>query len=310
MRRTSSRSTRLLASADAVVWSRGSAVAELAALAPDELHRRHPQLTVTAITPFGLDGPWHDRPATEFTLQAWSGGIVGLGPRHADRAPVHVGGQVGDWLCRCVRAAMTLAFRARALRDGHGNSSTCRCWRRQILCLTYYPGDVPRDARPAVARRARRLTVPGRRAGARTVWSTLGCGTAQQWFDLCAMIGPRRLDRRGLAAVDHRAGQRARRGALRVAARARPSTTIRDLAIGVPHPERPGGQRRERRRPSITSSSAGRSSRNPRDGFVQPGHPYRMQRRHAARARHPRPGSASTPRSYRPKRVRRRSQRP
>ena len=38
---------------------------------------RHPHLTVTSITPFGLEGPWRDRAATEFTLQAWSGGIVG-----------------------------------------------------------------------------------------------------------------------------------------------------------------------------------------------------------------------------------------
>jgi crotonobetainyl-CoA:carnitine CoA-transferase CaiB-like acyl-CoA transferase len=44
---------RLLASADAVVWSRGSAVAELKSLSPQELHRRYPHLIVTAITPFG-----------------------------------------------------------------------------------------------------------------------------------------------------------------------------------------------------------------------------------------------------------------
>src|SRR5262249_52275709 len=53
----------LLADADAVVWSRGSAVAE--AYEPAEIHRTHPHLTVTSITPFGLDGPWQDRPATE-----------------------------------------------------------------------------------------------------------------------------------------------------------------------------------------------------------------------------------------------------
>ncbi len=63
---------------------------------PPRSSRVHPHLTVTAITPFGLEGPWTDRPATEFTLQAWSGGIVGLGRGSADRAPVFVGGQVGE----------------------------------------------------------------------------------------------------------------------------------------------------------------------------------------------------------------------
>ena len=86
---------RLLDSADAVVWSLDGAVGRHPSLAPAEIHRRHPHLVVTAITPFGLDGPWRDRPATEFTLQAWSGGAVGLGRGSQDRAPVHIGGQVG-----------------------------------------------------------------------------------------------------------------------------------------------------------------------------------------------------------------------
>ena len=117
--------TELLQSADAVVWSRGSAVAEHPSLTPAEILRRHPHLTVTSITPFGLHGPWADRPATEFTLQAWSGGIVGLGRGTVERAPVHVGGQVGEWLPASSR------------RSGHSrqcdatdrtvSSSTSRC---------------------------------------------------------------------------------------------------------------------------------------------------------------------------------------
>ena len=37
-------------------------------------------------------------------------------------------------------------------------------------------------------RDARRLTVPGV-AQAKDGLVDLGCGTAQQWFDLCAMVG-------------------------------------------------------------------------------------------------------------------------
>lgn len=47
----------LLAQADAVVWSRGSKVAEHQSFTPAEIHRVHPHLTVTSITPFGLEGP-------------------------------------------------------------------------------------------------------------------------------------------------------------------------------------------------------------------------------------------------------------
>ena len=41
----------------------------------DEIHDRHPHLSVVAITPYGLEGPWAQRAATDLTLQAASGGI-------------------------------------------------------------------------------------------------------------------------------------------------------------------------------------------------------------------------------------------
>ncbi len=47
----------LLDGADAVVWSRGSTVAEHVVLTPAAIRSAHPHLTVTSITPFGLDGP-------------------------------------------------------------------------------------------------------------------------------------------------------------------------------------------------------------------------------------------------------------
>ena len=115
--------SELLARADAVVWSRGSAVADCDAFTPAALRRSHPHLTVTSITSFGLEGPWRDRPATEFTLQAWSGGIVGLGRGSPDRAPVFVGGQVGEYLAGAYASAATLASRLR----GGGELLHCPC---------------------------------------------------------------------------------------------------------------------------------------------------------------------------------------
>src|SRR4029453_6363600 len=171
----------LLADADAVVWSRGSRIA--GAFAPAEIHRNHPHLTVTAITPFGLEGPWADRPATEFTLQAWSGGIVGLGRGSADRAPVFVGGQVGDYLAGAYASAATMASRM----CGAAELIDLSMLETQILGLTYYPVSYfEMLGRPW--RDARRLTVPGI-ARAKDGLIDIGCGTAQQWFDLCAMIG-------------------------------------------------------------------------------------------------------------------------
>ncbi|HZQ30374.1 MAG TPA: CoA transferase, partial [Mycobacterium sp.] len=170
----------LLTDADAVVWSRGSKIAEQQLFSPAEIHRRHPHLTVTSITPFGLDGPWRDKPATEFTLQAWSGGIVGLGRGSADRAPVFVGGQVGEYLAGAYASAATLAA-------GPGQLIDLSMLETQILGLTYYPVTYYEVlGRPW--RDARRLTIPGV-ARAKDGLVDVGCGTAQQWFDLCAMTG-------------------------------------------------------------------------------------------------------------------------
>ncbi|MGB9304050.1 MAG: CoA transferase, partial [Mycobacterium sp.] len=131
---------RLLAAADAVVWSRGSKIIDHPDFTPTAIHRAHPHLTVTSITPFGLDGPWRDRAATEFTLQAWSGGIVGLGRGLPERAPVYVGGQVGEYMAGAYASAATLTSRYR--RSGStqpGELIDLSMLETQILCLTYYP---------------------------------------------------------------------------------------------------------------------------------------------------------------------------
>ena len=256
----------LLAGADAVVWSRGSRVAELPALAPAEIHRRHPHLTVTSITPFGLAGPWCDRPATEFTLQAWSGGIVALGRGSADRAPVFVGGQVGEYLAGAYASAATLAYR------GTGELIDLSMLETDILGLTYYPVSFfEMLGRPW--RDARRLTVPGI-ARAKDGLVDLGCGTAQQWFDLCAMTGHQDwIDEESPLSITQQANEKA--DELYGWVESHDVDEIRDLATAFRIPNAPVANGA-----NIDSLdhfvARGSFVTNPRDGFRQPGHPYRM----------------------------------
>ena len=169
----------LLTTADAVVWSRGSAIVALDEFAPAALADAYAHLTVTSITPFGLEGPWADKPATEFTVQAWSGGVIGLGRGAQDRAPLFVAGQIGEWLAGAFAAAGTMA-----VQSGLVDVSMLET---QILCLTYYSVSFI-DALGRPFRDRRRLTIPGVATAADGLVA-LGCGTAQQWFDLCAMMG-------------------------------------------------------------------------------------------------------------------------
>lgn len=260
---------RLLASADAVVWSAGSKVAEHPDFTAHAIHRRHPHLTVTAITPFGLEGPWRDRAATEFTLQAWSGGIVGLGRGEQERAPVFVGGQVGEYLAGAYASAATLTSRYRRIGGGPGELLDLSMLETQILCLTYYPvtyfellGRPWRDAR--------RPTIPGV-AQAKDGLVDLGCGTAQQWFDLCAMVGhPEWIDEESPLSITELANVYADEIFAWMAATG--VDEIRELATAFRIPNAPVANGA-----NVTSFDQfverGAFVRNPRDGFRQPSHP-------------------------------------
>lgn len=260
---------RLLAAADCVVWSPESGVAQL--ITPAELRRRHPHLIVTAITPFGLDGPWHQHAATEFTLQAWSGGAIGIGRGVQDRAPVHVGGRVGDWVTGAYAAAMTQAFRVRALRDGHGELIDLSALEAQILCLTYYPVTYfEMLGRPW--RTERRPTVPGV-AEASDGLVALGCGTAQQWHDLCAMSGHDEwIDEDTSLTITEQANLHA--DELYAWIREQPADDIRELAGAFRIPNSPVGNGE-----NVTAMDhfveRGAFVENP-GGFVQPAHPYQI----------------------------------
>jgi crotonobetainyl-CoA:carnitine CoA-transferase CaiB-like acyl-CoA transferase len=253
----------LLADADAVVWSLGSI------LTPADIHRAHPHLTVTAITPFGLEGPWRDRPATEFTLQAWSGGIVGLGRGSPDRAPVFVGGHVGEYLAGAYASAATMASRMR----GAAELIDLSMLETQILGLTYYPVSYFKMlGRPW--RDARRLTVPGI-ARAKDGLIDIGCGTAQQWFDLCAMTGHQDwIDEESPLSITEQANEKA--DELYAWVESQSVDEISDLATAFRIPNAPvaNGANVESLDHFVERGSF---VANPRDGFTQPGPPYRTQ---------------------------------
>jgi crotonobetainyl-CoA:carnitine CoA-transferase CaiB-like acyl-CoA transferase len=111
---------RLAAHADVVLAA--GAPATLAArglLDGTALRRTRPGLILVTITPFGLDGPWRDRPATDLTLMALGGAMAacGYGP---DTPPLTCAGWQA-WQTACVYAVHGLmgAVIARD-RDGRG----------------------------------------------------------------------------------------------------------------------------------------------------------------------------------------------
>lgn len=107
----------LLAGADVLITSPHDD-AQGVASDPATLHERFPQLVVTSITPYGLEGPYADRPATELTLQAESGALAVRG--HPGRAPVQAGGRTMEWVSGLYAAVATLAATRVVRRGGPG----------------------------------------------------------------------------------------------------------------------------------------------------------------------------------------------
>ncbi len=84
----------------------------------DRLRARHPSLVVVTVTAFGTTGPWRDRPADEFTLQAWCGSTASRGT--PDRPPIAAGGRVGEWVAGAYAAVGAVAAWRVARATGAG----------------------------------------------------------------------------------------------------------------------------------------------------------------------------------------------
>ena len=108
----------LIADADLVVESFDPSVLEIAGL-----RERYPSLVVLSLSPYGRSGPWQDRPASEFVVQAESGALAVRGPR--DRPPLQVPGRVIEWIAGAYGAVGALAAVQHARRTGRGEHVDC-----------------------------------------------------------------------------------------------------------------------------------------------------------------------------------------
>lgn len=107
-----------LAAADVIILTAGPSRAAALGIDPRRLLADAPQAVVVTISDFGWTGPYADRPASEFTLQAWAGspGFRGdpAGP------PISIGGDLGEYMGGVFAAFGALAVRRRVEHGGPG----------------------------------------------------------------------------------------------------------------------------------------------------------------------------------------------
>lgn len=95
----------LLAGADVVLVD-GTGLATGPAGDPATLFERYPHLVVVSFTPFGLEGPFAGRPASDLTVQAESGALAVRG--HPTRPPIQEGGRITEWVTGLYAGVATL----------------------------------------------------------------------------------------------------------------------------------------------------------------------------------------------------------
>jgi crotonobetainyl-CoA:carnitine CoA-transferase CaiB-like acyl-CoA transferase len=114
----SERYTAELAAADVVVVTAGRSRAAALGINPQRLLADSPRAIIVTISDFGWTGPYADRAASEFTLQAWAGspGFRGdpAGP------PISIGGDLGEYMGGAYAAFGALAVRRRVEHGGPG----------------------------------------------------------------------------------------------------------------------------------------------------------------------------------------------
>jgi crotonobetainyl-CoA:carnitine CoA-transferase CaiB-like acyl-CoA transferase len=147
--------------------------------------RHNPDRIVVSVTPYGLEGPWAERPATGFTAEVDSGAVDRRGA--PPRPPVPVGGDLVDWLAGSF-AALGAASAWRLLRhSGVGQLVDVSMLEAAVTCLNG-PYRVMSAQWFAGMTMPRAIEVPSIEPA--TDGPVGFCTqTAQQWSDFCAMIG-------------------------------------------------------------------------------------------------------------------------
>lgn len=110
---------RLYRDCDVVLDARPVGWLDARGLGERALARANPEASWLSISSFGAGNAWSDRPANDFTLQAWCGSTASRG--RAGLPPLTSGGEVVEWLTGTYAALGVAAALRAARRDGRGS---------------------------------------------------------------------------------------------------------------------------------------------------------------------------------------------
>ena len=175
-------SDELLAWADIVIVTASRSAAAEQGIDPARLLEARPECVVVTISDYGWTGPWSERPATEFTLQADSG-LTGF---RGDPAgpPISVGGELGEYMGAAWAAYGAMALRRRVANGGPGGHLDMSMLEAITLMQSSEWLHSQLLQRPPVRRSVEVPSIEPAKDG----YVGISMVTGQQWLDFAAMV--------------------------------------------------------------------------------------------------------------------------
>ena len=186
---------RLSARADVIVENLRPGTMRDLGLAPRELLDANPRLVYAAVTGWGQDGPYADRPALDIIVQAHSGLMSVTGEEGGGR-PMKVGVAISDLAAGLYATIGVLGALAVRERDGRGQLLDVSMFESSVSLAvweagTYFTtGEIPRAAGSA-----HRLVGPYQAIRAADAFFVIGATTPPNWTAFCRALGLERLER-------------------------------------------------------------------------------------------------------------------
>ncbi len=179
---------RLAGRADVVVENLRPGTMDDLGLSPASLLEANPRLVYVAVTGWGLDGPYADRPALDIIVQGQSGLMSITGEEGG--APVKVGVSIADLAAALYATIATLAALRARERDGRGQLVDISMFESAVSLAVWEAGvyfgsgEVPRAAGSA-----HKLVAPYQAVAASDRHFIVGATTPPNWTAFCRVVG-------------------------------------------------------------------------------------------------------------------------
>ncbi len=171
-----------LAAADIIIVTATRAQSAELGIDPQRLLADSPALVVVTISDFGWEGPYAERSATEFTLQAWAGSTGFRGDPAGP--PISIGGDLGEYMGGVFAAFGALAVCRRVRQGGPGEHLDMSMLEAMTLMQS---GEWLHSQLLQVPPVTRTVEVPSIEP-AKDGYVGITMVTGQQWLDFAAMV--------------------------------------------------------------------------------------------------------------------------